>query len=936
MDFFHVRSLWRPMALGYTMNMKRKHFLLSILFLALAAPSMAFGKSYQGGVSQDVLNVFNRMTPEEKIGQLFMVTFQGKDISSTSDIYQLISTYQIGGILLKRENGNWRSGEGEAAAVLALSNGLQRIEADSVALEGTNTGTEYIPLFLSIPGGGDGYPNSQLVTELTDITSEMSIGATWQPSFARATGNIIGQELSLLGINMYIGPSLDVLELPNPGTTGDLGAGTFGGDPFWVGKMGQAYILGIQEGSGQKVAVIATHFPGIGASDRSPEEEVATIRKALQDLQLIDLAPFAKVASSAPGILGIADGFMVSHIRYQGLQGNIRTSTRPVSLDPQALSLVMALPEFTAWREGGGITVSSSLGAQSMRKFYEATGQTYSNKGVALNAFLAGNDILQISNFASLEGQTELQATTETIKYLQQYYKVDTEFAGKVDQAVLRILSLKNRLYPDFSIQSVLRPEASLANLKSDKGIPSDICKVGATLISPNPESTGGTAMEPPTSTDRVVVLTDSRTVTPCPSCATELDISPNIFADTILRLYGPGASGLISPTRFQSYSFKDLYGYLQGVELPDLEIALTNSSVIVALIRTPSPNTPESYAFQKLLAERAALIGNKKIFVFALGAPYYLDSTEISKIDAYYALYSKHPSCIEVGARILLGDITPVGASPVNIKGIGYNLLTVLSPDPDQMIQISVGLYGAPTASATPTGAATQTQTVSPTPIGFSLGDHITFIAGPILDQNQHVVPDGTGLTFQIDFPEEDLRQYLDTNIVNGMAQVDYVLKKQGVMQVTAFSEPAKNSTILQLAVGEEPGFVTAVTPTENLEATPSLTITPTNTGTVTGNGGKDRAGWDTLVILLLMFGVFSAAIIVLSNYPAWSAYRWRILLGFLVGGLAGYDFVVIGLTRADGLAGWGGRWISVVAGLIGGILGAVLGWGSLRWKRE
>ena len=40
------------------------------------------------------------------------------------------------------------------------------------------------------------------------------------------------------------------------------------------------------EGSGRKVAVIATHFPGIGASDRSPEEEVATIRKAMDDLRL--------------------------------------------------------------------------------------------------------------------------------------------------------------------------------------------------------------------------------------------------------------------------------------------------------------------------------------------------------------------------------------------------------------------------------------------------------------------------------------------------------------------------------------------------------------------------------------------------------------------------------------------------------------------------
>ncbi len=913
--------------------------LLSALFLVIGLPSLAFGSPYQGGGSGDVLAIFNRMTVEEKIGQLFMVTFQGKDLTPASDINQLISGSHIGGILLKRENANWRSGEGEAAAVLALSNGLQQIEADSASAKGTATGTEYIPLFLALPGGEDGYPTSQLATELSDLTSEMSIGATWQPSLAQATGSILGKELALIGINMYMGPSLDVLEFPHPGTTGDLGSHTFGGDPFWVGQMGQAYVLGIQEGSARKVAVIATHFPGIGASDRSPEEEVATIRKALQDLQSIDLAPFAKVAASAPGELGIADGFVVSHIRYQGLQGDIRTSTRPVSLDPQALSLVMSLPEFTAWRAGGGITVSSSLGAQSMRKFYEATGQTFSNKGVALNAFQAGNDILQISNFASVEGQTELQATVDTIKYFQGQYASNTEFAGKVDQAVLRILALKKRLYPDFSISTVLKSDDGLAKLKSDSGTPLEICKAGATQISPNPESPGGTVVEPPTSADRILVLTDSRPVTPCPSCATEVDIAPTAFADTILRMYGPGASGLIAPTRIQSYSFKDLYGWLQGVDLPDLEIALANSTVIVALIRTPSPNAPESYAFQTLLADRAALISKKTIIVFALGAPYYLDSTEISKVDAYYALYSKQPSCIEVGARILLGDITPAGASPVNIDGVDYNLLSVLSPDPDQLIQISVSRSGAPSSTATPTGSATQqTQTISPTPIGFSLGDQITFTAGPILDHNKHVVPDGTDLTFQIDFPGEDIpRLLLGAKIINGMAQADYVLNRQGVVQVSAVSEPAKNSTIIQLAVGEEPGFITELAPTEKLETpSPEITPTATNTGTITGNDGRNRAGWDTLFGMILILGACSAAVLFLASRYGFAAGRWRIMLSSLIGGLAGYDLITLGFSGANSGTVWGGRWLSVLIGTAGAVLGAALAWASIKWKTE
>jgi beta-N-acetylhexosaminidase len=921
------------------MFMKNRIFLLSVVSFVMALSSLAFASSDPGAVDPDVMAIFNRMTAVEKVGQLFMVTFQGKDISSASDIYQLVSAYRVGGVLLSRENGNWRSGSGEAAAVFGLSNGLQKIEADSAAAaESSGTG-EYIPLFIALPGGGDGYPNAQLVTDLTDLTSPMSIGASWQPQFAEATGNIIGRELSLLGVNMYLGPALDVLERPNPGTTGDLGARSFGGDPFWVGKMGQAYIQGIQLGSGRKMAVIATHFPGIGASDRSPEEEVATVRKAMQDLQAIDLAPYAQVARTTPGTEGTADGFVVSHIRYQGLQGNIRYSTRPVSLDPQALNQLMALPEFTAWREGGGITVSGSLGAQSMRKFYESTGTTFSNKHVALNAFQAGNDILQLSDFSDTEEQSGFQAMADTIRYFQQNYKDDVEFAGKVDQAVLRILSLKKRLYPVFSFQSVIKSEDGLESLKQDAGVTEfEICKAGVTMLSPNPETSGGAVIEAPTSGDRVVVLTDSRMVVPCPSCAPEADISTGLFADTILKLYGPGASGLIIPTRIQSYTFKDLSAYLQGVQLPDLDIALKNATVIVALIRTPSPSAPESYAFQNLLAQQPSLIRNKHIYVFALGAPYYLDSTEISKLYAYYALYSKNPSCIEVGARVLLGDITPAGASPVSVGGTAYELLTELSPDPDQVIQVSISPSQTAQGNPTENPTAGQTSNATPTPMGFMLGDLITIYAGPVLDHNQHIVPDGTIVRFQIDFLEEGIPQlYLEVPTANGTAQTEYALNREGQIQVSASSEPAKNSTILQLTVGEQLSFVTAISPTRVQEFTPTVAAKPTeSSGGPTSNGGRqERAGWDTLLVFLLLMGAYSAAVVGLTRRPEWNAYRWRILLAGLVGGLAGYDLLVLGFTGVNGLAAAGGRWMSVVAGSAGGLLGAGLGWGSLKWRR-
>ena len=81
---------------------------------------------------------------------------------------------------------------------------------------------------------------------------------------AQQVGAVLGSELSALGFNLYFGPSLDVVEAPNPSAQIDLGPRVFGGDPFWVGEMGRAYISGLHTGSNSRMVVVAKNFPGRG------------------------------------------------------------------------------------------------------------------------------------------------------------------------------------------------------------------------------------------------------------------------------------------------------------------------------------------------------------------------------------------------------------------------------------------------------------------------------------------------------------------------------------------------------------------------------------------------------------------------------------------------------------------------------------------------
>lgn len=67
--------------------------LASLLGLnALAAYSAPLNQASTPQQKADQL--LQTMTPEEKVGQLFLVAFNGTDISSESDIYDLIVNHQ--------------------------------------------------------------------------------------------------------------------------------------------------------------------------------------------------------------------------------------------------------------------------------------------------------------------------------------------------------------------------------------------------------------------------------------------------------------------------------------------------------------------------------------------------------------------------------------------------------------------------------------------------------------------------------------------------------------------------------------------------------------------------------------------------------------------------------------------------------------------------
>ena len=334
---------------------------LLLLGMVLMAPTPAQSQD-EPDLQAQADALLGAMTVPERIGQLFLVTFEGDRAPGNSAIADLILNYHIGGVALLSENDNL-TGYGDPAdapqQVDELTANLQRLallgfsnEPDTESIDdGIPPPQEPelqnvpVPLLVATHNDGDSLPVTNVMAGYSAVPNNMALGATWEPAYARRVGEIVGDELAATGINMLLGPSLDVLERPSPLSAGDLGTHSFGGDPYWVGLMGRAYIEGVHTGANNRLAVAARSFPGMGSSDRPVDDEVPTVRRSLDQLKQIELAPFVAVTRDPLGQPATADALVATHIRYQGLQGNIRATTAPVSLDPQALNSLMALPE---------------------------------------------------------------------------------------------------------------------------------------------------------------------------------------------------------------------------------------------------------------------------------------------------------------------------------------------------------------------------------------------------------------------------------------------------------------------------------------------------------------------------------------------------------------------------------------------------------------
>ncbi|HEM61060.1 MAG TPA: hypothetical protein ENO24_02120, partial [Chloroflexi bacterium] len=412
-----------------------------------------------GAQEPDVEQLMALMSVEERVGQVFMVDFEGTDTSAESSIAKLLVDYKVGSVVISESRGNILNHGEEATAlqVARLTNGLQALARMGGLKE--LGGTEvFVPLFVAVRQEGNGYPYSELRNGFTPVLSNMAVGASWSEDNARAMGAIVGQELAAVGVNMLLGPVVDVLETPRSGERGDLGVRVFGGSPYWVGRLARAYIAGVHDGSDGRVVTVAKHFPGHGGSGRDPDSEVGTIAKTLEEIRTQDLVPFSAVTRyDAAEPEATTDGLLVGHIRSQAFQEGMQFFTDPLTLDERGLAAAMALPEFSTW-QANGLLVADYLGSEAIKEHLNASRAGFPHFRIAREALMAGNDILPLVQFSLTDDwdTDTYPRIVETIQYFQERYRYDSGFQALIDESVRKILQAKLGLYGGLSTRQVM------------------------------------------------------------------------------------------------------------------------------------------------------------------------------------------------------------------------------------------------------------------------------------------------------------------------------------------------------------------------------------------------------------------------------------------------------------------------------------------------
>lgn len=317
-----------------------KRFLYASAFLSISLPT--FSQHTASAESKWVDSVFNSLSADERLGQLFMIAaYSNKGVKAEAETLQLVKTYQPGGLIFF---------QGTPGRQASLTNEYQA--------------NSKVPMLIA---GDYEWGMAMRLDSVPKYPWQMTLGALKDDKIVSELAALMAKEFKRVGVNVSFSPSLDVNNNPkNP----IIGSRSFGDSRLNVTRLAKAFVKGLEENG---VLACGKHFPGHGDTDKDSHKSLPVIPFSRERLDSLELYPFRMLAKSGIGSM------MVAHLFVPQLD---TTPNLPSSLSYAIITKLL--------REEYGFNGLVFTDAMNMKGLANGYG-----KGVAdVKALKAGVDIL--------------------------------------------------------------------------------------------------------------------------------------------------------------------------------------------------------------------------------------------------------------------------------------------------------------------------------------------------------------------------------------------------------------------------------------------------------------------------------------------------------------------------------------------------------------
>lgn len=208
--------------------------------------------------------IINTLTVDEKIGQLFIFGFEGKQFSDAKQLQLWIEKHHIGNFIVFKRN--------------IESN--KQLESLISELDEYNKAS-HIPIWVGIDQEGG------VVNRLPNKYPSAMQFADWNdPSLTYNKHDEMANELTELGIDINFGPVLDINSNPNNPV---INSRAFGNDANTVVKHTEAVINSYNDNN---MFAVGKHYPGHGDTNDDSHLKLPVVNKTWDELLELELLPF--------------------------------------------------------------------------------------------------------------------------------------------------------------------------------------------------------------------------------------------------------------------------------------------------------------------------------------------------------------------------------------------------------------------------------------------------------------------------------------------------------------------------------------------------------------------------------------------------------------------------------------------------------------------